>query len=97
MFNAFNISNLQGGYSFNLDVKNANPAAQTYAFGQPTQRSPQVFLSTGPRAAQVGARIFVLQDQNRGNVERSSVPGPQGLIEAGKTTVAKPVIYENWN
>jgi hypothetical protein len=56
MFNAFNIANLTG-YSFALDAKNANPAAQTFAFGQPTQRAGQTFLSNGPRAVQVGARF----------------------------------------
>ena len=56
MFNAFNISNLTG-YSFNLDAINANPANQTFAFGQPTQRAGQSFLSSGPRALQLGARI----------------------------------------
>lgn len=56
MFNAFNIANLTG-YSFALDTKNANPAAQTFAFGQPTQRAGQTFLSNGPRAVQVGARF----------------------------------------
>ncbi|HLJ50283.1 MAG TPA: carboxypeptidase regulatory-like domain-containing protein [Bryobacteraceae bacterium] len=56
MFNALNIANL-AGYSFTLDTKNANPAAQTFAFGQPTQRAFQSFGSTGPRAVQVGARF----------------------------------------
>jgi hypothetical protein len=56
VFNAFNIANLTG-YSFALDAKNPNPAAQTYAFGQPTQRAGQTFLSNGPRAFQVGARF----------------------------------------
>jgi hypothetical protein len=56
MFNAFNIANLTG-YSFALDAKNANPAAQTFAFGRPTQRAGQTFLSNGPRAVQVGARF----------------------------------------
>jgi hypothetical protein len=56
MFNTFNIANLTG-YSFALDTKNANPAAQTFAFGKPTQRAGQTFLSNGPRAVQVGARI----------------------------------------
>jgi hypothetical protein len=56
VFNAFNIANLTG-YSFALDAKSANPAAQTFAFGQPTQRSGQTFLSNGPRAVQVGARF----------------------------------------
>lgn len=56
MFNSFNIANLTL-YSFNLDAVNANPAKQTYAFGQPTQRAGQIFLSSGPRAAQVGARF----------------------------------------
>jgi hypothetical protein len=56
MFNAFNIANLTG-YSFTLDTKNANPAAQTFAFGKLTQRAGQTFLSNGPRAVQVGARF----------------------------------------
>jgi len=56
VFNAFNIANLSG-YSLTLDTKNANPAAQTYSFGQPTQRVNQTFGSGGPRAFQVGARI----------------------------------------
>jgi hypothetical protein len=48
MFNVFNVSNLSG-YSFNL--------AQTSTFGQPTQRTGQVFGSGGPRAVQIGARV----------------------------------------
>jgi hypothetical protein len=56
VFNAFNISNLSG-YSMTLDAKNANPAAQTFAFGQPTQRVNQTFGSGGPRAFQLGARL----------------------------------------
>jgi hypothetical protein len=56
MFNAFNIANLSG-YSASLDTKNANPAAQVYAFGQPTQRVVQTFGSGGPRAVQLGARF----------------------------------------
>jgi hypothetical protein len=55
-FNAFNIANLTG-YSSLLDKVNAIPARQTFAFGQPTQRSPQSFLSGGPRAFQFGARF----------------------------------------
>ena len=55
-FNAFNVANLTG-YSVNLDTVKANPAQQTFAFGQPTQRSSQIFLSGGPRAEQVGARF----------------------------------------
>ncbi|HLG97464.1 MAG TPA: TonB-dependent receptor [Bryobacteraceae bacterium] len=68
-FNAFNIANLTG-YSFALDAYNAaacgplaagavttSCAAQTYAFGKPTQRAGQSFLSSGPRAIQVGARF----------------------------------------
>jgi hypothetical protein len=57
VFNAFNISNLSG-YSFTLDTKNANPALQTYTFGQPTSRAAQTFGSAGPRAFQVGARFI---------------------------------------
>ena len=56
MFNSFNIANLSG-YSATLDGKSANPATQTYAFGQPTQRVLQTFGSGGPRAVQVGARF----------------------------------------
>ena len=56
VFNAFNIANLTG-YSFSLDKAAANPATQTYSFGQPTQRAAQSFLSGGPRAFQVGARF----------------------------------------
>lgn len=56
MFNALNIANLSG-FSYTLDTKNANPAAQTFAFGQPTQRVNQTFGSGGPRAVQVGARF----------------------------------------
>jgi hypothetical protein len=56
MFNALNIANLSG-YGSQIDTVNANPAAQAYKFGQPTQRSAQTFGQTGPRAVQVGARI----------------------------------------
>jgi hypothetical protein len=56
VFNAFNISNL-AGYGATLDTKNANPAAQVYAFGQPTQRIGQTFGSGGARAVQLGARL----------------------------------------
>jgi len=56
VFNAFNIANLSG-YSSTLDTKNANPAAQVYSFGQPTQRANQTFGSGGPRAFQLGARL----------------------------------------
>ena len=56
MFNAFNIANLSG-YSFNLNTVAANPANQTFTFGQPTARAVQTFGSGGPRALQVGARI----------------------------------------
>ena len=56
IFNAFNIANLTG-YSFSLDKAAANSAAQTYSFGQPTQRAAQSFLSGGPRAIQLGARL----------------------------------------
>jgi len=55
-FNAFNIANLTG-YSFSLDKAAANPATQTYSFGQPTQRAAQSFLSGGPRAIQIGGRF----------------------------------------
>ena len=56
VFNAFNIANLTG-YSFSLNTVAANPANQTFTFGQPTQRALQNFLSGGPRAMQVGARF----------------------------------------
>ena len=57
VFNAFNIANLTG-YGFTLDNKNPNAAAQTFAFGQPTQRIQQTFGSGGARAFQVGARYI---------------------------------------
>jgi hypothetical protein len=57
VFNAFNISNLTG-YSFTLDLKNANPAAQTFTFGQPTGRASQTFGSAGPRAFQLAGRFI---------------------------------------
>jgi hypothetical protein len=56
MFNAFNIANLSG-YSYTLNPVNANPAAQTFTFGQPTTRALGTFGSAGPRAVQVGARF----------------------------------------
>ena len=56
MFNSFNVGNTSG-YSTSLDTLNPNPAAQTYAFGQPTTRVTQVFGSGGPRAVQVGTRF----------------------------------------
>ena len=56
MFNVLNIANLSG-YSFTLDTKAASAAAQTFAFGQPTQRVNQTFGSAGPRAVQVGVRF----------------------------------------
>jgi hypothetical protein len=56
VFNAFNIANLRG-YGVSLDRLNTNPSAQTYAFGQPTQRALQTFGSAGPRAFQVGGRF----------------------------------------
>ena len=58
VFNAFNISNLTyPTAAWTLDTKSANAAAQTFAFGQPTQRVNQTFGSAGPRAFQVGARF----------------------------------------
>jgi hypothetical protein len=48
MFNVFNIANLSG-YNFSLN--------NTATFGQPTQRTSQVFGSGGPRALQLGARF----------------------------------------
>ena len=65
VFNAFNIANLRG-YGSTLDIRNPNPLAQTYAFGQPTQRVLQTFGSAGPRAFQVGARLR-LMPQSLGN------------------------------
>jgi hypothetical protein len=56
MFNVLNYFN-PSGYNFNVDAKNINPAAQTYAFGQATQRVGQIFGSGGPRASQIGARF----------------------------------------
>jgi hypothetical protein len=56
MFNSFNIANLTG-YSYNLDRLSANPAAQTFSFGQPTTRALGTFGSGGPRALQLGARF----------------------------------------
>jgi len=56
LFNAFNVAN-KTGYSFNLDTQATAGTAQTYAFGQPTQRATQTFGSGGPRALQVGARF----------------------------------------
>ncbi len=57
VFNAFNISNLTG-YAFTLDTKSANPAAQTFTFGQPTARAAQTFGSAGPRAFQLAGRFI---------------------------------------
>jgi hypothetical protein len=56
MFNVLNVANLSG-FNFNLDSRNPNPAAQTFSFGQPTQRATQVFGSGGPRALQLAARF----------------------------------------
>jgi hypothetical protein len=56
VFNAFNIANLRG-YGVTLDKLSSNPATQTFAFGQPTQRALQTFGSAGPRAFQVGGRF----------------------------------------
>jgi hypothetical protein len=56
MFNALNISNVNG-QSYTLDNQAANPAQQTFAFGQPTGRVGQSLGSGGPRAVQVGARF----------------------------------------
>jgi len=56
MFNVLNYFN-PSGFNFNIDTQNSNPAAQTYAFGQATQRVGQVFGSGGPRASQIGARF----------------------------------------
>ena len=56
MFNVLNIANLSG-FSYNLDSAAPAGRAQTFSFGQPTQRITQVFGSGGPRAVQVGARF----------------------------------------
>jgi hypothetical protein len=56
VFNAFNIANLTG-YQFLLDTRAANPATQTFTFGQPTNRAVQTFGSAGPRAFQLAGRI----------------------------------------
>ncbi len=50
VFNVFNISN-KTGYGVALSNSSAN------TFGIPTARAGQVFLSSGPRAEQIGARI----------------------------------------
>jgi len=55
VFNIFNIANLTG-YSENLD-RAVTSGTQSYAFGQATARAGQVFLSSGPRAEQIGARF----------------------------------------
>jgi hypothetical protein len=55
-FNAFNIANLTYP-NFTLDTKADNPADQTFAFGQPTNRTSGVFGSSGPRAIQIGGRF----------------------------------------
>ena len=57
LFNAFNVANYSG-FSETIDAVNATPTkAQTYSFGQATQRIAQTFGQGGPRALQVGARI----------------------------------------
>jgi hypothetical protein len=53
MFNVFNIANLSG-FNYRLDTVRS---PQTFSFGQPTQRTTQVFGSGGPRALQLGARF----------------------------------------
>ena len=73
MFEVFNLGNIDGsanltGYSLSLDTLakgcaltasgySTNCGTQTYAFGQPTNRAQQTFLSGGPRAIQLGARF----------------------------------------
>jgi len=57
VFNAFNISNLTG-YAFTLDTKAASSAAQTFTFGQPTNRATQTFGSAGARAFQIAGRFI---------------------------------------
>jgi hypothetical protein len=57
VFNAFNIANLQYT-SFNLGTSsapNSPPASNQY--GQPSNRTANIFGSGGPRSFQVGARI----------------------------------------
>ena len=56
MFNVLNYQNL-GGTSSTLDKLNPTPSAQTFAFGQYTNRFGQVFGSGGPRALQIGGRF----------------------------------------
>jgi hypothetical protein len=57
MFNALNVANFQG-FSNTVDAVNATATkAQTFAFGQATQRIAQTFGQGGPRALQIGARI----------------------------------------
>ncbi len=56
MFNVLNYFN-PSGYNYNIDQKSANPATQTFNFGQPSQRTGQVFGSGGPRAVQIGGRF----------------------------------------
>jgi hypothetical protein len=53
MFNIFNVANV-GGFNYSVDSVRT---PQTFSFGQPTQRTTQVFGSGGPRALQLGARI----------------------------------------
>jgi hypothetical protein len=55
-FNVFNFGNVSG-FALTLDTLAANPANQTFAFGQPSQRVGQNFGSGGPRAFQVGGRF----------------------------------------
>lgn len=73
MGEVFNVGNIDGsanltGYGTSLDALakgctlNSNGystscSTQTYAFGQPTNRAQQTFLSGGPRAIQLGARF----------------------------------------
>jgi hypothetical protein len=56
MFNGLNIANL-GGYSGTIDTVAPAGSPQGFAFGQPTNRTTQVFGSGGPRAVQIGARF----------------------------------------
>jgi hypothetical protein len=56
MFNVLNYFN-PTGISTTVDTVNANPANQTFSFGQPTGRFGQVFGSGGPRALQIGGRF----------------------------------------
>ena len=59
MFNVLNVANLTG-YSGSLDKASSNPATQTYAFGQPTARAGQIFLSGGPPGGTAWLALLIL-------------------------------------